>query len=128
MFDDQSIIEKQIPEDIIWDLIGRVMLITEDVITEKKNTFLLKKDDHGFPYLIDPNVLKKYIIKYSIISSDIDIFKVVSELNNGEMIVVDPITEKLFMANLNKYKEVDVIPIQVIGSRNYTVDNVSKYN
>uniref|UniRef100_A0A1B6C036 Uncharacterized protein n=2 Tax=Clastoptera arizonana TaxID=38151 RepID=A0A1B6C036_9HEMI len=125
-FDDRSLIEQQIPEDIIFDLIGRAMLITEDVISEKKKTFLLKKDTFGFPYLIDPIVHKKYIVQYSIISSDIDIFRVITEFDNGVELVVDPITDRLFTAELNKYKEIVVYPVQIIGSRNQTIRKIIK--
>uniref|UniRef100_A0A1B6MBK1 Uncharacterized protein n=1 Tax=Graphocephala atropunctata TaxID=36148 RepID=A0A1B6MBK1_9HEMI len=106
-----SVLDRQIPIDVIYDLVGRSRLITKDDLTDQYGTFWVQTDRQGLPFVRDPDTGHKYLVKHSHTSKGVDLYRIMKG-RYGVPVVADWATRTVNQIKLNRHGEVELIPVK----------------
>lgn len=105
-----SLMDRQLPDDVIYDLAGNKKLVTVDELTGKYHTFKIYEDKDHIQYVIDPDTGHKYLVKSSTVQKEVDIYRMFED-TDGNVLVVDWADMTINKIKLNKHREVVLVPV-----------------
>lgn len=113
-------VDRQLLKEVVWDLAGRKTLITTDMLTGDYLTFKIFHDEKtNIPLIRDPQSKQLYVVKWSIIRPDIDVFRL-TRGPRGEYLISDE-NNATMLVSLNKYNEVELKPYDDINKKEFQV-------
>ncbi|XP_054282330.1 uncharacterized protein LOC128999713 [Macrosteles quadrilineatus] len=108
---DKSLLDREIPDDVIYDLAGRMKLITRDGVTDEYKVYNVNRDNRGVPIVKDPVTGHDYVVKHSRITKGVKIYRKILD-TTGEPVVYDWANMTMNQIKINNHGEVELVPIE----------------